>query len=166
MKPNHSAEPIPGGRSGGSLGEVFCKHFPSRKPFVQRHSERFGEVGKYFPFFVIHPPSSINPLLWPRSECGGANTSYILLLTSSISSPRPSPIRWMILHHSPAGHLSPVTFNCKRALVCFIFLSSYDVFFILIIIQLDIPKWNIKLGTLLKWTQFYKSFSKITYFCL
>ena len=87
MNPNHSAEPIPGGRSGGSLGEVFCKHFPSRKPFVQRHSERFGEVGKSFPFFVFHPPSDIIHLTSSPTKvrvwrCEIPLTSYFLHLTS------------------------------------------------------------------------------------
>ena len=34
------------GRSWGSLGEVFSKHFPSRNPFVHGLSERFREVGR------------------------------------------------------------------------------------------------------------------------
>ena len=34
---------------------------------------------------VIHLPSSFLHLLWPRSECGVANSSYLLHHTSSIS---------------------------------------------------------------------------------
>ena len=34
------------GRSGGSLGEVFYKHFPSSNPFLHGLCERFGEVGR------------------------------------------------------------------------------------------------------------------------
>ena len=76
------------GRSWGSLGEVFSKHFPSRNPFVHGLSERLGEVGRSFSYFhfqrslsfvakwriellylahrlgasVIHLPSSFLPL--------------------------------------------------------------------------------------------------------
>ena len=41
------------GRSGGSLGEVFYKHFPSRNPFLHGLSERFGEVGRSFSKFHL-----------------------------------------------------------------------------------------------------------------
>ena len=41
------------GRSGGSLGEVFYKHFPSRTPFLHGLSERFGEVGRSFSKFHL-----------------------------------------------------------------------------------------------------------------
>ena len=41
------------GRSGGSLGEVFYKHFPSRHPFLHGLSERFGEVGRSFSKFHL-----------------------------------------------------------------------------------------------------------------
>ena len=41
------------GRSGGSLGEVFSKHFPSRNPFLHGLSERFGEVGRSFSKFHL-----------------------------------------------------------------------------------------------------------------
>ena len=41
------------GRSGGSLGEVFYKHFPSRNPFLHGLSERLGEVGRSFSKFHL-----------------------------------------------------------------------------------------------------------------
>jgi len=41
------------GRSGGGLGEVFYKHFPSRNPFLHGLSERFGEVGRSFSKFHL-----------------------------------------------------------------------------------------------------------------
>jgi len=41
------------GRSGGGLGEVFYKHFPSRNPFLHSLSERFGEVGRSFSKFHL-----------------------------------------------------------------------------------------------------------------
>ena len=41
------------GRSGGSLGEVFYKHFPSRNPFLHGLSERFGEVRRSFSKFHL-----------------------------------------------------------------------------------------------------------------
>ena len=41
------------GKSGGGLGEVFYKHFPSRNPFLHGLSERFGEVGRSFSKFHL-----------------------------------------------------------------------------------------------------------------
>ena len=41
------------GRSGGGLGAVFYKHFPSRNPFLHGLSERFGEVGRSFSKFHL-----------------------------------------------------------------------------------------------------------------
>ena len=41
------------GRSWGSLGEVFYKHFPSRNPFLHGLSERLGEVGRSFSKFHL-----------------------------------------------------------------------------------------------------------------
>ena len=63
------------GRSGGSLGEVFYKHFPSRNPFLHSLSERFGEVGRSFSKFhlfidcysSVSLPSLDNFHVWGRN---------------------------------------------------------------------------------------------------
>ena len=63
------------GRSGGGLGEVFYKHFPSRNPFLHGLSERFGEVGRSFSKFhlfidcysSVSLPSLDNFHVWGRN---------------------------------------------------------------------------------------------------
>ena len=86
------------GRSGGGLGEVFYKHFPSRNPFLHGLSERFGEVGRSFSKFHLfkdrisfvakRESDSPAPSLWATSVIIYYLSSviyYLFFLTSYIS---------------------------------------------------------------------------------